>query len=89
MSRPRLITLVLAVGAGRRSSLRVTPNRLRLLRRRSTSVAPNQIPAFAPVIVQLVPTMRDGRGRTLHPAAVTGLLAGIAVMFMTGLLVSV
>ena len=45
--------------------------------------------AIAQVIVQLVPSLRDDKGRALHPAAVGGLLAGLAVMFATGLLVSV
>ena len=45
--------------------------------------------AIAQVIVQLVPTLRDDKGRALHPTAVGGLLAGMAVMFATGLLVSV
>ncbi len=45
--------------------------------------------AIVQVIVQLAPTLRDGEGRTLHPVAVTGLLAGLALMFATGLLVSV
>ena len=45
--------------------------------------------AIAQVIVQLAPSLRDGAGRTLHPVAVTGLLAGMALMFATGLLVSV
>jgi zinc transporter, ZIP family len=45
--------------------------------------------AIAQVIVQLAPSLRDGEGRTLHPVAVGGLLAGMAVMFATGLLVSV
>jgi ZIP family zinc transporter len=45
--------------------------------------------AIVQVIVQLTPTLRDDRGRTLHPAAVAGLLAGMALMFATGLLVSV
>jgi zinc transporter ZupT len=45
--------------------------------------------AIVQVIVQLAPSLRDGDGRTLHPAAVGGLLAGMAVMFATGLLVSV
>ena len=45
--------------------------------------------AIAQVIVQLAPTLRDDEGRTLHPVAVAGLLAGMAVMFATGLLVSV
>jgi zinc transporter ZupT len=45
--------------------------------------------AIVQVIVQLVPTLRDGDGRTLHPAAVGGLLAGMAIMFATGLLISV
>ena len=45
--------------------------------------------AIVQVIVQLTPSLRDGTGRTLHPVAVTGLLAGLALMFVTGLLVSV
>jgi zinc transporter, ZIP family len=45
--------------------------------------------AIAQVIVQLAPSLRDGEGRTLHPVAVTGLLAGMALMFATGLLISV
>ncbi len=45
--------------------------------------------AIVQVIVQLSPTLRDGRGRTLHPAAVAGLLGGMGLMFATGLLVSV
>jgi zinc transporter ZupT len=45
--------------------------------------------AIAQVIVQLAPTLRDDEGRTLHPVAVSGLLAGMALMFATGLLVSV
>jgi zinc transporter, ZIP family len=45
--------------------------------------------AIVQVIVQLAPALRDGEGRTLHPAAVAGLLAGFAVMFATGLLVTV
>jgi zinc transporter, ZIP family len=45
--------------------------------------------AIVQVIVQLAPGLRDDAGRTLHPAAVGGLLGGIALMFATGLLVSV
>jgi zinc transporter ZupT len=45
--------------------------------------------AIAQVIVQLAPSLRDGDGRLLHPGAAAGLLAGIALMFATGLLVSV
>jgi zinc transporter, ZIP family len=45
--------------------------------------------AIAQVVVQLAPSLRDERGRLLHPVAVTGLLAGMALMFATGLLVSV
>ena len=45
--------------------------------------------AIVQVVVQLAPTLRDGTGRTLHPVSVTGLLAGLALMFATGLLVSV
>ncbi len=45
--------------------------------------------AIAQVIWQLVPSMRDERGRALHVGAVAGLLGGIAVLYLTGLLVSV
>jgi zinc transporter, ZIP family len=45
--------------------------------------------AIVRVIVQISPSMRDGAGRLLHPATVAGILAGIAVMYLTGLLVSV
>jgi zinc transporter, ZIP family len=45
--------------------------------------------AIAQVIVQLTPSLRDGQGRALHPTSVLGLLAGMGLMFATGLLVSV
>jgi zinc transporter ZupT len=45
--------------------------------------------AIVQVIVQLAPSLRDEHGRLLHPGAAGGLLAGIAFMFATGLLVSV
>jgi zinc transporter, ZIP family len=45
--------------------------------------------AIARVIVQIAPAMRDGEGRYLHPIAVTGMLVGIAVLYVTGLAVSV
>jgi ZIP family zinc transporter len=43
--------------------------------------------AIVQVIVQLAPAMRDATGRVLHPAAVGGVLGGMALMFTTGLLV--
>jgi ZIP family zinc transporter len=45
--------------------------------------------AIVQVIVQLAPSLRDDAGRTLHPGAVGGLLTGLALMFATGLMVSV
>jgi zinc transporter, ZIP family len=45
--------------------------------------------AIAGVIVQLVPAMRDDSGRALHPVAVAGMLVGIALLYLTGLLISV
>jgi zinc transporter, ZIP family len=45
--------------------------------------------AIVQVIWQLVPAMRDGEGRALHPAAIGGLVSGIAALYLTGLLVSV
>lgn len=44
--------------------------------------------AIVQVIVQLLPTLKDEDGRTLHPIAVGGLLTGMALMFATGLLVA-
>jgi zinc transporter ZupT len=44
--------------------------------------------AIAQVVVQIAPQVRDGAGRFLHPLAVAGLLTGLAVMYVTGLLVS-
>jgi zinc transporter, ZIP family len=44
--------------------------------------------AIAQVIVQITPQVRDAAGRVLHPLAVGGLLTGLAVMYATGLLVS-
>ena len=45
--------------------------------------------AIARVIVQIAPSMRDEDGRLLNPPTVAGLLAGIAALYLTGLLVSV
>jgi len=45
--------------------------------------------AIVRVIVQIAPAMRDGSGRLLYPTSVAGMLAGIAVLYLTGLLVSV
>ena len=44
--------------------------------------------AIVRVIVQISPSMRDDSGRFLTPASVSGILAGIAVMYLTGLLVA-
>ncbi len=44
--------------------------------------------AIARVIVQIAPAVKDEAGRLLHPLAATGLLAGLFVMYVTGLLVS-
>jgi zinc transporter ZupT len=45
--------------------------------------------AIVQVIVQLVPSIRDSAGRALTPLVVGGILAGIVVMYATGLLISV
>lgn len=44
--------------------------------------------AIVQVIVQLLPVMRDDEGRALHGQAVIGLLSGVALLYLTGLLVS-
>ena len=45
--------------------------------------------AIIQVIVQLAPSIRDAGGRLLHPVSVGGIIAGMAVLYVTGLLVSV
>ena len=45
--------------------------------------------AIVQVIQQLVPSLRDRDGTVLSPATVSGLLGGIAVLYLTGLLVAV
>jgi ZIP family zinc transporter len=45
--------------------------------------------AIAQVIQQLLPAVRDDEGRSLNPASVAGILAGIAILYATSLLVSV
>jgi len=45
--------------------------------------------AIIQVIVQLSPAIRDDQGRALNPLSVMGIVAGIALMYLTGLLVSV
>ena len=44
--------------------------------------------AIAQVVVQIAPSIRDAAGRLLHPLAVGGLLGGLALMYATGLLIS-
>jgi len=45
--------------------------------------------AIARVVVQIAPQVRDRAGRLLHPLAAGGLAAGLALMYVTGLLISV
>jgi zinc transporter ZupT len=45
--------------------------------------------AILRVIVQLTPLMGDEDGRILNPVSVGGMLTGLAVLYATGLLVSV
>ena len=45
--------------------------------------------AIAQVVVQIAPQVRDAAGRLLHPLAVGGLLSGLAIMYATGLLITV
>ena len=45
--------------------------------------------AIAQVIVQIAPSIRDSAGRLLHPLAVGGVVTGLALMYVTGLLVSI
>jgi zinc transporter, ZIP family len=45
--------------------------------------------AIARVVVQIAPQVRDSAGRLLHPLAAGGLAAGLVLMYVTGLLISV
>ena len=45
--------------------------------------------AIARVVVQIAPQVRDSAGRFLHPLAAGGLAAGLALMYVTSLLISV
>jgi len=45
--------------------------------------------AIARVVVQIAPQIRDGAGRLLHPLAAAGLAAGLTLMYVTGLLISI
>jgi ZIP family zinc transporter len=44
--------------------------------------------AIARVVVQIAPQVRDRAGRLLHPLAASGLVAGLALMYVTGLLIT-
>jgi ZIP family zinc transporter len=45
--------------------------------------------AIAQVIVQLLPSIRDRAGRALHPRSVAGIVAGMLILYLTGLLIAV
>jgi zinc transporter, ZIP family len=45
--------------------------------------------AIARVVVQIAPSVRDSAGRLLHPLAAAGVLAGLVLMYATGLMISV
>lgn len=45
--------------------------------------------AIAQVVVQLAPFIRNRQGSYLHPASAAGLVAGLGILYVTGLLVSV
>ena len=45
--------------------------------------------AIAQVVVQIAPSLRDRAGALLNPLAVGGVLLGVAVMYVTGLLIPV
>ena len=60
-----------------------------LIQARGSLVVRFVVLAIVQVIVQLAPAIRDEQGRALHPGSVAGILAGVAVMYATGLLVAV
>jgi len=43
--------------------------------------------AIVQVIQQLIPTIRDASGRALYPASIGAILAGVAALYITGLVV--
>jgi len=45
--------------------------------------------AIVQVIQQLAPSIRDGAGRLIYPASAAGIAAGMAILYVTGLLVSI
>jgi zinc transporter, ZIP family len=45
--------------------------------------------AIAQVVIAILPSVRDESGRALNPAGALGMLAGIAALYVTGLLISV
>ncbi len=45
--------------------------------------------AIARVVVQIAPQVRDSAGRLLHPLAAAGFAAGLVLMYVTSLLISV
>jgi zinc transporter, ZIP family len=45
--------------------------------------------AIVQVVQQLLPAIRDSEGRALHPVSVAGILAGLLILYVTSLLVSV
>ena len=46
------------------------------------------IGATGQVIVRLIPSILDAAGRALHPASTGGILTGVAVLYVTGLLIA-
>jgi zinc transporter ZupT len=47
------------------------------------------IGAIIQVIAQLLPSIRDDEGRALHPLSIGGIIAGGALLYLTGLLIAV
>ncbi len=45
--------------------------------------------AIIQVIQQIAPTIRDGSGRILHAHSIAGILAGVGILYLTGLLLAV
>lgn len=53
-----------------------------------TVVGGNLTVAPAAATTEAIPPIRDSSGRALYPASVGGMVAGIAILYVTGLLVS-
>jgi len=88
--RPRLARLaLLGLIAGAPAILGAFIGALITNQELSTFLLGVGIGAIVQVIVQIWPSIKDEEGRALYPATVAGIIAGGAILYATGLLISV